>query len=195
MRVRMRAMVCLAVAASVALVGCDSEEAKERGAEPPEASASRQPTSEPSTAPPAEPSPQPSSAEPSGKRPSAEPSREQPAPATKEGAVQRYEQYLHALGRGDLDTVCEVAGPAAKKAQDQGFGPCTSTFAVVLQMISPAQRNALRTATVDPRRVVVETPARIEMPVESVKSSAAFSESDLGSYTLEFIDGKWYITD
>jgi hypothetical protein len=192
----MRAMVCLAVVASVALVGCDSEKAKEHeSAGPSQPSASRQPTSEPSTAPPAEPAPEPSSAEPSRGQPSAEPSREQPVPATKEGAIQRYEQYLHALGRGDLDTVCEVAGPAAKKAEDQGLGPCTSTFAVVLQMISPAQKNALRTATVDPRRVVVETPARIEMPVESVKSSAAFTESDLGSYTLEFIDGKWYITD
>ncbi|MFD9030840.1 hypothetical protein ACFVZW_06755 [Streptomyces sp. NPDC059567] len=128
-------------------------------------------------------------------RPSAEPTGDQPAPRTKEGAIQRYEQYLHALGREDIDTVCEVAGPAAKKAQDQGLGPCTSTYAAVFQMISPAQKKALKTATVDPRRVAVRTPDKIEMPVEAVRSSATFSESDLGNYTLEYLANDWYITD
>lgn len=54
---------------------------------------------------------------------------------------------------------------------------------------------ALQTATVDPQRVVVRTPEKIEMPVEAVRSSATFSESDLGSYTLEYIKDGWYITD
>lgn len=93
-----------------------------------------------------------------------------------------------------MDTVCEVAGPAAKKAQDQGFGTCTSTYTVVSQMISPEQKTALRTATVDPQRVVVRTPDKVEMPVEAVRASATFSESDLGSYTLEYIKDAWYIT-
>ncbi|TLS46951.1 hypothetical protein FE633_06765 [Streptomyces montanus] len=132
---------------------------------------------------------------PAENKPPADPSGEQPVPRTKEGAIQRYEQYLHALGREDIDTVCEVAGPAAKKAQDQGFGPCKSTYAVVFQMISPAQKKALQTATVDPQRVVVRTPDKVEMPVEAVRSSATFSESDLGSYTLEYLKGSWYITD
>ncbi|MER7000347.1 hypothetical protein [Streptomyces sp. NPDC000410] len=128
-------------------------------------------------------------------KPSAEPTGDQHAPRTKEGAIQRYEQYLHALGREDIDTVCEVAGPAAKKAQDQGFGPCTSTYATVFQMISPAQKKALKTATVDPQRIAVRTPDKIEMPVEAVRASATFSESDLGSYTLEYLKNDWYITD
>ncbi|MEU0373633.1 hypothetical protein ABZ070_25875 [Streptomyces sp. NPDC006283] len=139
------------------------------------------------------------SATPSGsartEKPSATPTGDQPAPRTREGAIQRYEQYLHALGREDIDTVCEVAGPAAKKAQDQGFGPCTSTYATVFQMISPAQKKALQTATVDPQRIAVRTPDKIEMPVEAVRASATFSESDLGSYTLEYLKNDWYITD
>ncbi|WP_203557863.1 hypothetical protein [Streptomyces sp. S4.7] len=64
--------------------------------------------------------------------PPADPPAEQPAPnapKTVEGAIQRYEEFLHAVGREDIDTVCEVAGPAAKQAEDQGFGPCESTFA------------------------------------------------------------------
>jgi hypothetical protein len=128
-------------------------------------------------------------------KPSSSPTGDQPAPRTKAGAIQRYEQYLHALGREDIDTVCEVAGPAAKKAQDQGFGPCTSTYAAVFQMISPTQKQALKTATVDPQRISVRTPDKIEMPVEAVRSSATFSESDLGSYTLEYLKNDWYITD
>ncbi|MBJ3809157.1 hypothetical protein [Streptomyces flavofungini] len=129
------------------------------------------------------------------KKPSATPTGDRPAPRTKEGAIQRYEQYLHALGREDIDGVCDVAGPAAKKAEDQGLGPCTSTYVTVFKMISPPQKTALKTATVDPKRIVVRTPEKIEMPVAAVKSSATFSESDLGSYTLEYLKNNWYITD
>ncbi|MFC9670664.1 hypothetical protein [Streptomyces sp. NPDC056949] len=60
---------------------------------------------------------------------------------------------------------------------------------------SPAQKKALQTATVDPKRVVVRTPDKIEMPLQAVRSSAAFSESDLGNYTLEYLKNDWYITD
>ncbi|MET9853147.1 hypothetical protein ABZY57_09405 [Streptomyces sp. NPDC006450] len=122
-------------------------------------------------------------------------SANQPAPRTKERAIQRYEQYLHGLGREDIGTVCEVAGPGAKKAEDQGFGPCTSTYVIVFQMISPEQKKALQTATVDPQRVPVHTLDKIEMPLEAVRSSATFSEEDLGSYTLEYVKNDYYVTD
>ncbi|WP_209446030.1 hypothetical protein [Streptomyces sp. MZ04] len=185
---RARTMVSVAVSACVALVacGCGPDKAKEdTDAKPSQSSASER-AEKPSAKP---------SASARTEKPSAEPTGDQPAPRTKEGAIQRYEQYLHALGREDIDTVCEVAGPAAKKAQDQGFGPCTSTYTTVFQMISPAQKKALKTATVDPQRIAVRTPDRIEMPVEAVRSSATFSESDLGSYTLEYLKDDWYITD
>ncbi|WP_328405184.1 hypothetical protein OHS70_37715 [Streptomyces sp. NBC_00390] len=178
----------MAVSACVALVACacGPEKSKEdTDAKPSQPSASTH-AEEPSATP---------SVSARTEKPSAQPTGDQPAPRTKEGAIQRYEQYLHALGREDIDTVCEVAGPAAKKAQDQGAGPCTSTYTVVFQMISPAQKKALQTATVDPQRIVVRTPDKIEMPVEAVRASATFSESDLGSYTLEYLKNDWYITD
>ncbi len=185
---RARTMVSVAVSACVALAACacGPDKAKENtDAKPSQPSAST-PAEEPSATPSASARPE---------KPSASPTGDQPAPRTKAVAIQRYEQYLHALGREDIDTVCEVAGPAAKKAQDQGFGPCTSTYAAVFQMISPTQKKALKTATVDPQRVAVRTPDKIEMPVEAVRSSATFSESDLGSYTLEYLKNDWYITD
>ncbi|WP_326769844.1 hypothetical protein OG978_39605 [Streptomyces sp. NBC_01591] len=43
--------------------------------------------------------------------------------------------------------------------------------------------------------VVVRTPDKIEMPVEAVRAPATFSESDLGSYTLEYLKNDWYITN
>ncbi|WP_406106194.1 hypothetical protein OG698_27995 [Streptomyces sp. NBC_01003] len=186
---RARTMVSMAVTACVALmacVACGPENSKEDAdAKPSQSSASTR-AGEPSVTP---------SASARTEEPSATPTGDQPAPRTKAGAIKRYEQYLHALGHEDIDTVCEVAGPAAKKAQDQGLGPCKSTYATVFQMISPAQKKALRTATVDPQRVVVRKPDKMEMPVAAVRSSATFSESDLGNYTLEYLKTDWYITD
>ncbi|GGK16321.1 hypothetical protein GCM10011583_55280 [Streptomyces camponoticapitis] len=132
---------------------------------------------------------------PAGEKPPADPPGEQPAPRTKEGAIQRYEEYLHAVGREDIDTVCEVAGPAAKQAEDQGFGPCTATFLITFQMISPARKKALRTATVDPQRVVELAPDRFEMPAASIRSSETFSESDLGDSTMGYMKDEWYVVD
>ncbi|MER5726877.1 hypothetical protein ABT084_00745 [Streptomyces sp. NPDC002138] len=188
---RTRAIMSVAVSACVALLACacGPEKAKDGAdAKPSQSSASS--ASTPAKAP----SPAPSaSAAPD--KPSATPTGRLPAPRTKERAIQRYEQYLHGLGREDITTVCEVAGPGAKTAQDKGFGPCTSTFVMVFQMISPEQKKALQTATVDPQRVVVRTLDKIEMPLEAVRSSATFSESDLGSYTLEYLENDYYITD
>ncbi len=183
-------MASVAVSACVALVACAC--GPERTTD--DAAAKASPTASARSE---EPSATPSASAPTG-RPSAGPtgpSGDRPAPRTKERAIQRYEQYLHALGREDIDTVCEVAGPGAKEAEEKGFGPCTSTYVIVFQMISPEQKKALRTATVDPRRVTVRTPDRIEMPLEAVRTSATFSEDDLGSYTLEYLEDDYFITD
>ncbi|MCX4986554.1 hypothetical protein [Streptomyces sp. NBC_00572] len=192
---RARTMVNVAVSACVALVACacgptDSKE--DAGAKPSQPSASTSASAQ-AEEPPAAPITPSASAR--TEKPSATSTGEQPSPKTKEGAIRRYEQYLHALGHEDIDTVCEVAGPAAKQAEDQGLGPCTSTYVAVFQMISPAQKKALQTATVDPQRVVVLGPGKIEMPAAAVRSAATFSDSDLGSCTLEYLRSDWYITD
>lgn len=185
---RTRTMVSVVVTACVAVVacGCGPEKSKAN----PDAKPSQPSASTPARAPSGTPS-----ASAGTEKPSATVSADQPAPRTKERAIQRYEQYLHGLGREDIGTVCEVAGPGAKKAEDQGFGPCTSTYVIVFQMISPEQKKALRTATVDPQRVSVHTLDKIEMPLEAVRSSATFTEEDLGSYTLEYLKNDYFITD
>ncbi|HET9381805.1 MAG TPA: hypothetical protein VFP69_13355 [Streptomyces sp.] len=131
-----------------------------------------------------------------GGKPPADPATPPPpATHTTQGAIRRYEEYLHAVGREDLDTACEIAGPAAKQAEDEGFGPCRVTFPLMFTMISPTQKQALRGATVDPRRIQVHTRDKIEMPVESVRASVTFTERELGDSTLEYVNGDWYITD
>ncbi|NBH09767.1 hypothetical protein [Amycolatopsis sp. SID8362] len=110
------------------------------------------------------------------------------------GAVERYETFLHAVGKQDLATACEIAAPAAKKAEDEGFGPCEQTFPITFSMFSAAQRKALLSATVDRGRIS-ETSTKVEIPAKAVRSAAKFTDSDLGDAVLELRGGKWYVTD
>ncbi|MEU6736278.1 hypothetical protein ABZ929_24345 [Streptomyces physcomitrii] len=191
---RARTTVSMTMTACAALVVCACGPGDDKGDADTKSSASASATASASASadPSAPPSPPPADRP---EKPSATPTGDRPAPKTKAGAIKRYEQYLHALGSEDIDTVCDVAGPAVKKAQNEGLGSCSSSYTAAFKMVSPAQKSALRTATVDPGRVVVRTPAKIEMPTAAVKSSATFSESDLGSYTLEYLKDEWYITD
>ncbi|WP_372660949.1 hypothetical protein [Amycolatopsis kentuckyensis] len=123
----------------------------------------------------------------------------QPQPTTTSvtkaaGAVERYETFLHAVGKQDLATACEIAAPAAKKAEDEGFGPCEQTFPITFSMFSASQRKALLSATVD-RGGITETSTKVEIPAKAVRSAAKFTGSDLGDAVLELRGGKWYITD
>jgi hypothetical protein len=118
-----------------------------------------------------------------------------PNAKTKDGAIQRYEQFLHALGKLDLDVICDVAGPAAKKAEDEGFGPCRSTFPITYQMIPPEKRKALLTATVDPAQVRQNSADEYTIPTSAIKASATFGENELGDSTMSYLGGNWYVTD
>lgn len=110
------------------------------------------------------------------------------------GPAARYEAYLHATGREDVTTVCEIAGPAAKKAQDQGFGPCEKTIPITFQMFSPAQKKALLTATVN-RSQVKWGVKQVEIPARAVQAAVKFTDSDLGDAVLENRGGTWYVVD
>ncbi len=114
-------------------------------------------------------------------------------PHTTAGAIQRMEKFLHALGSGDIASLCEIAGPAAKQAEDEGFGPCETTMAQMHGMVSAAQQAALRDATVDPAKVTGG--ARVEIPASAVRAATPFTSSDLGDYTLEYRGDDWFIID
>ncbi|MFE1949320.1 hypothetical protein ACFW9D_02495 [Streptomyces sp. NPDC059524] len=186
-------LVKLAVTTCVVLgaVACGPGASKDDAASKP----SRASSSARTEAPAATPSPSAPAEQPSSAKPSAEPTGDRGAPRTKEAAIKRYEAFLHAVGREDIDTVCEISGPAAKQAEDEGFGPCTSTFRITFQMFSPEQKKALQTATVDPQGVMVRSADNVEIPTSAVKASVTFTEEQLGSSTLEYLKDNWFITD
>jgi hypothetical protein len=110
------------------------------------------------------------------------------------GAVERYETYLHAVGEEDVTTACEIAAPAAKKAEDEGFGPCEKTLPITFRLFSAAQRKALQSATVD-RGSVTKSSTKTEIPAKAVRAGVKFTDHDLGDAVLELRDGAWYVTD
>jgi hypothetical protein len=110
-------------------------------------------------------------------------------------AIARYEKALHAIGASDATTLCEIAGPAMKKAEAEGVGPCAEAFNIMFGMFSPTQRNALKTATVDRSRISTQSPTKVYIPAAAVKAAVPFTSSDLGDRTLEYQHGQWYITD
>lgn len=116
------------------------------------------------------------------------------APDTVDGAIARFEDFLHALGTKDVPTMCDVAGPAAQMAEDEGVGPCESSMAMMAEMPSPEQSTALQTATIDPS-LVTEASGTVTIPPEAIVSSATFTESDLGTSVLAYQDGNWFIID
>ncbi|MEA5360381.1 hypothetical protein VA596_12610 [Amycolatopsis sp., V23-08] len=113
---------------------------------------------------------------------------------TAAGAVERYETYLHAVGAEDVTTACEIAAPAAKKAEDEGFGPCEKTLPITFQLFSAAERKALQNATVD-RGSVTQSAKKTEIPAKAVRAAVRFTDHDLGDAVLELRDGAWYVTD
>nr|CEL19894.1 Uncharacterized conserved protein of probably eukaryotic origin [Kibdelosporangium sp. MJ126-NF4]CTQ97118.1 Uncharacterized conserved protein of probably eukaryotic origin [Kibdelosporangium sp. MJ126-NF4] len=127
--------------------------------------------------------------------PSATPAPEEPATGqkTKEGAIQRYQQALRALGKQDMATVCEIAAPAMKSANLPMT--CPEAFQVTYSMLAPAKRQALQTVTVDPAKVRSKPSGEFEIPSTALQGSAKFAESDLGTQTMTYLNGNWFITD
>ena len=174
-----RILPFLAVGAALLISSCSGESG---------GTASPAPSTAPASSSAASPSPSPST--------SAAPSSSAAAESESTGgdAVERYEAFMHAAGRQDLATVCEIAGPAAKKAEDEGMGPCEKTMPMAFQLISPAQKKALQTATVD-RSKIKEGAKRVEIPARAVKASVKFTDSDLGDAVMENRGGTWYVVD
>ncbi|MET7302651.1 hypothetical protein [Embleya sp. NPDC005575] len=187
----------MTISAVILLAACDDTDSSKKQSSAPPSASSPTPTTAQSAVVPTPATSAPPAPTASGPQSPPATSGTQPSPqgASTEAAIQRYEQYLHAVGREDVTTVCEIAGPAAKKAQNEGFGPCTSTIPVMFQMISAPQKKALQTATVDPKRVSVRPPDKVKIPAEAVRATVTFSESDLGSNTLQYLGNAWYIVD
>lgn len=116
-------------------------------------------------------------------------------PESTEAAIARYEEFLHATGNEDVDTMCEIAGPAAEQAEDEGFGACEQTMPITLSMISDEQKAALRDATVDPSKVTEQSDGTLSLPATCVVADVTFTDSDLGDAVMEYRTDAWYVID
>lgn len=188
----------VAVAGVLLVAGCNDDKSKDDAKAPTSAPATAaSPSASASTAAPSSPATSPAASAPASPAPaSSAPAPAKPggsAPQSKEGAIQRYEAVLHALGRGDLDTLCDIAGPAAKQAEAEGMGSCRQSFTMMLQMISPAQKTALRDATVDPAKVTTSSTTRVVIPASAIKASMTFRQDELGIQTMEYQKGNWFV--
>lgn len=112
-------------------------------------------------------------------------------PKTSGAAVDRYEDYLHAVGKSELDTMCEIAKPA----MDTVPGDCESNFKIMLGMFSADQLKALETATIDTSQVKKQGPGTVDIPASAVQADATFGANDLGDVTLEYQKDNWFIVD
>lgn len=109
---RARTMVSVAVSACVALVACacGPEQSKENAAARPSPPSTSTQAEEPAAMP---------SVPARTEEPSAEPTGKQPGPMTTAGTIQRYEQYLHALGREDIRHGLR----SGRARREEGAGP------------------------------------------------------------------------
>lgn len=88
--------------------------------------------------------------------------------------------------------MCEIAGPALKKTEDEGFGPCEKTMPMSFKMLSATQKKAMQTAAVD-RSKIKDGPDRVEIPASAVKAAVKFAKSDIGDVVMGKRGGKWYV--
>jgi hypothetical protein len=112
-------------------------------------------------------------------------------PKSAIGAISRYEDYLHAVGNKDTDTMCEIAKPA----MDTVGGDCASNFQMMFQLFSADQLNALKTATIDKPQVQEKSVGEVFIPATAVKCDAKFSSDTLGDVTMKYQNDNWFIID
>jgi hypothetical protein len=115
-----------------------------------------------------------------------------PGPTT-EGAIARYERYLHAVGAADVPTVCEIVGDALEK-QNPGLGSCETIAGTGFTLLSAAQKQAFRGATVDPKKVTAQG-GTVTIPAGAVRAAAPLTADDIGDTTMSYRDGQWYATE
>ncbi|MEW2501903.1 hypothetical protein AB0878_15620 [Amycolatopsis sp. NPDC047767] len=188
-----RALVVLTTGAALLIAGCSSSVGGSAAPASPANPAS--PSTAASSAPPSTPTSTPTSTSTQPATSTQAGSPQSGSEKSTAGAVARYEAFLHAVGKEDLATACEIAGPAAKKAEDEGWGPCEQTFPITFQMISAQQKAALRGATVDPGRVTETSSTKVEIPATAIRATVKFSDSDIGDATMEYRGGQWFVID
>ena len=106
------------------------------------------------------------------------------APRTIEAAVARFEEFVHALGAGDVVTACAIGRPAVE-AESAGLS-CEQAISILREMSPEEELAALQEVDVDPSEVEQTAPDRVEIP-------PAYPYSTGSPVILEHDGTNWYV--
>jgi hypothetical protein len=109
-------------------------------------------------------------------------------PATVEAAVARFEEFVHALGAGDVATACAI-GRVAVEVGGAGLS-CEQAIPLLREMSTDEELAALSDASVDPSRVEQTAPNRVEIPPAPPYSTAPETDPPV---VLEHDGTNWYV--
>lgn len=182
-----RTVAGLAVAALavLALAGCDGDDdpAASDSSEPAAVDPSESETSESTgDTPPAEPSDPPESSQPADDG------------ATVESAVERFERFMHAYGRGNADAVCEIGEEAIIAGFGNQIQDCARAVALGRRFNGPRILASLRGATVDPSQAVQVAPDRVEIPRSAISEGAALFTAADDRVAMVWAGGDWTVS-
>jgi subtilisin family serine protease len=109
-------------------------------------------------------------------------------PATVEAAVARFEEFVHALGAGDVATACAI-GRVAVEVGGAGLS-CEQAIPLLREMSTDEELAALSDASVDPSQVEQTAPNRVEIPPAPPYSTAPETDPPV---VLEHDGTNWYV--
>ncbi|MEV6906448.1 hypothetical protein [Amycolatopsis sp. NPDC051071] len=110
---------------------------------------------------------------------------------TPDGAASVMEEYHHALGEKDLETVCRITAPAF----NGGMKECRSLTPMQFGMFSADDFKKLKLTRVDRAKVQSKGPDKVVVPPGAISPQAAMMAADPKTFTMAWRDGSWVIVD
>jgi hypothetical protein len=112
---------------------------------------------------------------------------------TVETAVERFEDFMHAYGRGDTATACEIGEDAIVAGVGNQLG-CARAVQLGRRINPPNLIAALRRATVDPSQVVQLAADRVEIPRSAISEGATVFTGADDSAVMVLEGSDWYLS-
>ncbi|GHH17462.1 hypothetical protein [Amycolatopsis oliviviridis] len=106
-----------------------------------------------------------------------------------QGAASVMEEYFHALGAKDLETVCRITGPAF----DGGMKECRTLTPMQFGMFSDDDLKKLKAIRVDPAKLQSKGPDKVAVPPAAVAPQIAMMAAQPKTFTMAWRDGTWVV--
>ncbi|UUV29160.1 hypothetical protein NQK81_30865 [Amycolatopsis roodepoortensis] len=110
---------------------------------------------------------------------------------TPDGAASVMEEYHHALGEKDLDTVCRITAPAF----DGGMKECRSLTPVQFGMLSADDVKKLKSTRVDRAKLQSKGPDKVLVPPGAISPQIAMMAAQPKTFTMAWRGGTWVVID